>query len=162
MKKRHAGTVYGHSKGKAPGSKHYYKPVYSASKWDEFLRAHAGDDLLQVCSGGSFVGKVRVDLDVKSPSANVRADMIRLPFASKSFDAVACDPIYELAYPKRITLQRELFRVARKLVIFKAPWIPRGSGWKLREPVMGILSHTCANVAVMVVLDRVPEEEDLF
>lgn len=159
---RHPGVVYGHSKGRAPGSKHYYKQVYSGGKWDEFLTYQPIGTLLQVCAGGSFFGAVRVDRDEYSPSANVRADAFRLPFGDKSFDTVACDPPYEFNYPKRINLQRELTRVARKRILFKAPWVPRATGWRLVEPVIAILSHTCANVAVMVRLDKVPEEEALF
>ena len=47
-------------------------------------------------------------------------------------------------------------------LIFKAPWVPRGRGWKLQDPVMGIFSHTFANVAILAVLDRQLGEADLF
>lgn len=158
---RHEGVTYGASKGKAPGSKLYYKPVYSGGKWNEFLGVHTLGTLLQVCCGGSHVGPVRVDHDPKT-LANIRADMFRLPFASRSFDTVACDPPYELDNPRRVRLQREIVRVARRRVIFKATWVPRAEGWRLNDPVMGVLSHTCANVAIMAVLDRLPHERSLF
>jgi len=76
---------------------------------------------------------------------------------------VACDPPYALENPRRVHLQRELFRVARSRIIFKAPWIPRGKGWMLRKDlVVLIASHSCLNVAVLSVLDRVPDTAGLL
>lgn len=159
---RHHGKFYIASTGSKPGQKQYYKPVYSASNWNEFVIANAKGKLLQVCCGASFEGSVRVDRDRGAPSVNVLADMLRLPFANNSFDTIACDPIYDINYLKRISLQRELFRVARQLVIFKAPWVLRGAGWKPREPVMGIFTHTCGNVSILSVLEALPQEDFLF
>lgn len=160
-KKRKAGAVYGHSKGKAPGSKHFYRPVWSGGKWDEFAHSRSSGSLLQVCCGASREGSVRADLDPEAPAANVRADMLRLPFANDSFDTVACDPPYGIPMPQRVHLQREIVRVARKLVLFKAPWIPRATGWALGETVL-VGTHTCQNVAVLSVLERKPETENLL
>lgn len=157
---RHAGKVYGASKGKQPGSKQWYRPVYSGGKWDQFLLAESVGTLLQVCTGGSAIGDVRVDRDGTVPGVTVVADMLHLPFAACSFDTVACDPMYNLSNPDRIRLQRELARVARKRIIFKAPWIPRASGWLLVGCVLQG-SHTCANVAVLSVLEYA-EEADLL
>lgn len=159
---RHSGEVYGHSKGKAPGQKHYYRPIYSGSRWDEFVTVHTVSSLLQVCCGGSRLGDVRVDIDPGAPGANVRADMLRLPFKDGSFTTVACDAIYRIDNRTRVHLQRELARVASHRIIFKGTWIPRATGWRVQKPVMGIFSHTCADVAVMVVLEKIPHEPDLF
>lgn len=150
---RHAGKVYGHSKNRAPGSKHFYREIYSGSSWNQFVRGHVTGSLLQVCCGASRLGDVRVDLDPTAPAVNCLADMRRLPFPDGSFDTVCCDPIYSLPHPDRIHLQRELARVARKRLLFKAPWIPRAAGWKLTSTML-IASHTCANVAILAVLDR--------
>ena len=162
---RHPGAVYGHSKlrrrGQSPlfssvsgrpGQKLWYRPVYSGGKWNQFLIGKTIGSLLQVCCGGSEIGTARIDIDPSAPGANILADMHQLPFKNKSFDTAACDPLYELSYPDRIKLQRELSRVARSRIIFKAPWIPRCAGWKLTETVL-IGSHTCANVAVLSILD---------
>lgn len=150
---RHPGAVYGHSKGAKPGEKHYYRPIYSGGKWDQYLTYHNKPPLLQVCAGGSMMGVARIDNDPEAPAVNILAEMTELPFSTGAFCSVACDPIYELDYPRRIRLQRELFRVARERVIFKAPCIPRGSGWVLVDTTL-IGSHTCANVAVLSVLQR--------
>lgn len=157
---RHSGKVYGHSKGKQPGSKLYYRQVYTIPGWDQFITAHRLDPLLQVCAGGSFLGFWRVDHDPKSPSANIRASMYRLPFPSKTFGTVACDPPYELPFPDRVRLQRELARVAIWRIIFKGPWIPRCPGWTLTQTVL-IASHTCQNVAILSILDQALNQPDL-
>jgi hypothetical protein len=158
---RHAGAVYGASKNKAPGSKHYYRPALSGGKWDEFLETRRFGTVLQVCTGGSRFGTARVDADITVPGVNVAGKMDALPFADDSFDTVACDPMYEIQYPDRVRLQRELFRVARYRLLFKSPWIPRGTGWSLKETVL-VASHTCANVAVLSVLDRDAASAPLF
>jgi hypothetical protein len=173
---RHPGAVYGHNKmrprrphslfrtnpetGK-PGSKLWYKRIYSGGSWNQFVLGKSLGMLLQVCCGGSDVGLARVDIDILAPCVNIVADQCNLPFRNESFDSVACDPIYELDYPNRIKLQRELARVARRRIIFKAPWIPRATGWWLSETVL-IGSHTCSNVAVMTVLDRIKQTDNLF
>lgn len=155
-------------RGKRPGSKLWYRrvlyaPEWSASKWNEYLLGTAVGTHLQVCCGGSFIGDVRVDVTRKAPAATVIADMLRLPFAGRSFDTVSCDPPYSLANPVRVRLQRELARVARRRIVFKAPWIPRAKGWTLRENLLTLIgSHTCASVAVLSVLDRRRLEPELF
>lgn len=79
--------------------------------------------------------------------------MSTLPLADASVDTVACDPIYGLGFPERVRLQRELSRVARRRILFKAPWIPRARGFRLSQ-VFLLASHTCQNVAVLSVLER--------
>lgn len=151
--RRHAGAVYGASKGKAAGSKHYYRRVWSASRWDEFLDSRSIGSLLQVCTGASRRGAVRVDFLRDAPGVTVVASFSALPFPSGSFDTVAVDPPYQIGHPDRIRLQREAARIARVRILFKAPWLPRASGFHLVETVL-LASHTCANIAVLSVIER--------
>lgn len=150
---RHMGSVYGHSSGSAPGQKQFYRPVYTIRAWDDFLRLWAVGTIAQVCCGASGVGDIRVDHDPEAPGVNVLADMYALPLRDASIDTVACDPIYKLGFPERVRLQRELARVARRRILFKAPWIPRARGWKFSQAFL-LASHTCQNVAILSVLDR--------
>lgn len=150
---RHQGDVYGSSKGRASGSKKWYRSVFSGGQWDQFIRGHAVGSVLQVCCGGSRLGFARVDLDPTVPGVNIVADMRHLPFRDEAFETVCCDPMYELGNDQRVHLQRELTRVAKSRVLFKAPWIMRATGWQLVETVL-MGSHTCANVAVLSRLDR--------
>lgn len=158
---RHPGKVYGTSNGMYPGSKHYYRKVYSGGRWDEFVMSRTIGTLIQVCCGGSFLGDVRVDHDREAPGVNVLADMRRLPFEDGSFGTVACDPIYSLSFPDRIRLQRELARVARRRILFKAPWVLRATGWHCTEYLL-VTPATCSNVSVMTVLERSAQEANLW
>lgn len=160
MPERHPGAVYGASKGKRPGSKLWYqrrvkyKATWSGGRWDEYVKAHMFGRVLQVCAGGSVVGDVRLD-KYETPGMTVRGDMLALPFEDRSFDTVACDPPYGVKNPYRVRLQRELFRVARRRVIWKAPWLLRGRGWVLRKDLLTMIgSHTCASISALAVFDR--------
>jgi Methyltransferase domain len=152
---RHSGEVRGHARknGGAPGQKHYYRRVWSFSKWDEFVVTRSVGTIAQVCTGGSGLGVVRLDADRKAPSVNVVANFRDLPLRDGSFDTVVCDPPYAIPYPDRVRLQRELARVARSRVILKAPWVMRAAGWKLADIVL-LLSHTCANIAALTMMER--------
>jgi hypothetical protein len=149
---RHPGEPYGASRNKQPGSKQFYRRVFSASSWDRWLEMNANGTVLHVCCGGSRFG-LGVDFDRLVPGVRVVAEMTKLPFAAGSFDTVCCDPMYNLSNPIRVHLQRELVRVARRRLLFKAPWIPRATGWQLVETML-LASHTCANVAVLSRLDH--------
>lgn len=127
--------------------------MYTIKAWDDFLRLWAVGTLAQVCCGASKIGDVRIDIDPKAPGVDVVADMLTLPLADASVDTVACDPIYGLGFPERVRLQRELSRVARRRILFKAPWIPRARGFRLSQAFL-LASHTCQNVAVLSVLER--------
>jgi hypothetical protein len=73
-------------------------------------------------------------------------------------DTIACDPIYNIGFPERVRLQREMARVARHRILFKGPWIPRAHGWRLRQTFL-LASHTCANVAVFSVLEKLSAQQ---
>ncbi len=157
---RHPGSVYGHSNGSAPGQKQFYRAVYTIKAWDEFLRIWTVGKVAQICCGASKVGDVRIDHDRKAPGVTVVADMYVLPLPDASIDTVACDPIYNLGFPERVRLQRELARVTRQRILFKAPWIPRAHGFRLRQAFL-LASHTCQNVAVLSLLERSGQQTTL-
>lgn len=158
---RHRGSVYGHSTDRAPGSKHLYRPTWSGGKWNEFVATRSIGRLLQVCCGGSRMGIARVDIERTVPGVNVVSSAFVLPFGNGAFDTVACDPRYGWTYMERVRLQRELARVALRRILFKAPWIPRATGWKLVETVL-VASETCANVAVLSSLHCIARQLDVF
>jgi len=149
------------SNGIRPGLKHFYRPTWTVPAWKEFVLGHIMGTAVQVCCGGSRIGIARIDVTLEAPGVNVLADAIHLPLKDSCADTVCCDPPYELPFDRRVAVQRELFRIARQRVIFKAPWIPRGRGWKLMKAVL-LCSHTCQNVAVLSVIEALPEEANLF
>lgn len=158
---RGLGSKSKRSEGVRPGLKHFYRPTWTVPAWDEFVLGHALGTIVQVCPGGSMLGIARIDVTDKAPGMNVKGSALSLPIRSESIDTVACDPPYEMGFPLRVVMQRELFRVARQRVIFKAPWIPRGSGWDLKVTVL-LCSHTCQNVAILSMLERRPEHPRLI
>lgn len=153
MARRGLGSLSTRSAGILPGSKHYYRRVYTVPGWDAFLRLWSYGLLAQACCGASRQGTIRVDHDPTAPGVNVVADAFHLPLQDQSVDTVACDPIYSMGFDDRVRLQRELARVARWRVLFKGPWIPRVRGFRLGG-VFLLASHTSQNVAVLSILNR--------
>ena len=101
---------------------------YTVSKilWPKQVERWVGDRLvgrsLHVCCGKSMLGTVRLDL--YEPSANVRADAARLPFADGSFDTVFCDPPYNGKMQWAHDVLSELARVSSRRIIFQHWFAP--------------------------------------
>lgn len=77
--------------------------------------------LLNVCSGRTCFGDVRVDK--YHPDAQVKADWCQLPFAPDSFGAVFADPPWNFAYREACSLFiNEALRVA-PVAYLMAPWV---------------------------------------
>src|SRR5262245_13648338 len=125
------------------------------------METRAVGSILQVVLRRLSVRAARVDIDPTVPGVNVAADMLDLPFLDRAWDTVACDPMYDLGYQQRVLLQREVIRVARRRLLFRAPWIPRAHGWVLHEALL-LASSTCANVAALSVLERDLGQRPLF
>ena len=82
--------------------------------------------LLNVCSGRTCFGDVRVDR--YHPDAQVKADWTLLPFAHDSFGAVFADPPWNFAYREACALFiREALRIA-PVAYLMAPWV-YGAAW---------------------------------
>lgn len=76
--------------------------------------------LLNVCSGRTCFGHVRVD--AHHPDATVKADWLKLPFTDNSFAAIFCDPPWYANYMKDCgTFMREALRIA-PIIYLMAPW----------------------------------------
>lgn len=73
---------------------------------------------LNVCCGMSLVGDTRVDID---PSSNrtVDGDLFKLPYASRSFDTVICDPPF--GYYQRFRWILKLANIADKRLLLSSP-----------------------------------------
>jgi hypothetical protein len=97
--------------------------------------------VLNVCSGPSPLGDVRVDVD-SSPDPDVVANLHDLPFPAGAFDTVYVDPPYSLyAYPHGYW-PKEAWRVARERLVLESPGkrvtLPRtDKSWYLAEPRPG-------------------------
>lgn len=97
--------------------------------------------VLNVCSGPSPLGDVRVDVD-PSHDPDVAADLHSLPFADGSFDTVYVDPPYTLYSFRNGYWPREAWRVASDRLVLECPGkrvtLPRTTkSWFLAEPRPG-------------------------
>lgn len=98
-------------------------------------------EVLNVCSGPSPLGDVRVDAD-RSHSPDVVGDVHDLPFPERSFDTVYVDPPYSLYSFPHGYWPHEAWRVAKERLILESPGkrvtIPRThKSWYLAEPKPG-------------------------
>lgn len=95
-----------------------FKPTWVWTKREEELIKSKTIGLsLNLCSGFSEIGDVKLDLYVES---DVQADMAHLPFRDLSFDTVIFDPPWDLIpnnYPKFKAVTSEIIRVCRRRII---------------------------------------------
>lgn len=68
---------------------------------ERFVAKHVKGYSLNVCSGKSNIGDVKVDLDPEDKSI-IRADMINLPFADNIFDTVIQELIGSISVFRKI------------------------------------------------------------
>lgn len=80
---------------------------------------------LNICSGLSDLGDVKIDLDPKDPGIQ-KADMNNLPFADETFDVVLSDPPWKLNFFKRQKPFFEAVRVCKTggAIIYNCVWKP--------------------------------------
>jgi len=101
---------------------------------ESFIKQRIRGFSLNVCSGKSPLGNVRVDLDPQDRSI-IRADMIDLPFESCQFDTVIQDPPWKIGYYNRFRPFYECVRVCKVggIIIYNAYWIPTSDAAELKE-----------------------------
>ena len=104
---------------------------------EEFVKTKIKGYSLNVCSGKSSLGDVKVDLDPKDKSI-LKADMIKLPFKDNTFDTVIQDPPWKIGFYKRMRPFFECVRVCKVggLIIYNAYWIPTSKYVKLKEIIV--------------------------
>lgn len=120
-------------RSRAPTPIYMFRPAW---RWTQKEIALMDRELihpvLHVPCGVSDVGEVRVDIVTR---ADIKADMNRLPFRSKSFPSVLCDPPW--INPKEWDMRwtRELGRIAVKRIIlrFAMFWYTIPKPWKLKR-----------------------------
>jgi hypothetical protein len=93
-----------------------------------FLSREMVGRTLNVCSGTDRSGHVRVDVAM-TMRPDILADVHFLPFTSKAFDTVICDPPFKMF--SRLRWLTELRRLAKRKVIVCTPnvLIRLGHGW---------------------------------
>ena len=101
---------------------------------EDFVKKRIKGYSLNVCSGKSSLGDVRIDLDPKDKSV-VKGDMKKLSFKNSTFDCVISDPPWKINRFDRVKTFFELVRVCKigGIIIYNATWIPTSKDIKLLE-----------------------------
>jgi hypothetical protein len=124
-----------------------YIPAFSWPKYiEDFVRAQVKETpLLNVCSGASSFGDVRLD---RYFPADVKADMTALPFKDDAFAAVFADPPWDASIKKKCAdFCKEALRVAPVLYLM-SPWIWGTSAAELE--LCWVRQHPGINNAIVV------------
>jgi hypothetical protein len=122
---------------------------------EAFVKSRITGLSLNVCSGASELGDVRVDLDPKTPDV-IKADMRDLPFPDESFDTVISDPPWRTGWFDRWRPFFELVRVVRVggKIIFNSYYVPWSKQVKLVE-VFVRQDERFANASILSVFQRI-------
>ncbi len=101
---------------------------------EEFVKSKIHGHSLNICSGVSKIGDVKIDLDPQDKSI-LKGDMRKLPFPDNTFDTVIQDPPWKIGYYQRMKPFFECVRVCKVggTIIYNAYWIPTSKLVKLNE-----------------------------
>ncbi len=116
---------------------------------------------LNICSGASPLGDVKIDLDPQKADVQ-KGDMRALEFEDESFDNVIIDPPWKLGYYQRFKPFYEAVRVCKwgGLIFYNANWIPHSDECELLEVYVRRDSHW-GNVSVVSIFRRTKEVKTL-
>jgi ubiquinone/menaquinone biosynthesis C-methylase UbiE len=101
---------------------------------EEFVKERVKGYTLNVCSGKSTIGDVKIDLDPQDNSV-IKGDMRALKFADNTFDTVIQDPPWKIGFYERMKPFFECVRVCKigGQIIYNAYWIPSSKVVKQKE-----------------------------
>lgn len=104
---------------------------------------------LNICSGMSDLGDVKVDLDPKRPEIR-KMNMESLKFPDESFDVVISDPPWKIMFFKRQKPFLEAVRVCKigGIIIYNCTWRPVSKFVKL-EKVFIRSDNNWANISAV-------------
>ena len=104
---------------------------------------------LNICSGLSDIGDVKIDLDPKNITVQ-KGDMNCLPFADNTFDVVISDPPWKINFFKRMRPFFEAVRVCKPngRIIYNCTWRPVSKFVKLEKAIIRSDNNFC-NVSII-------------
>lgn len=133
----------------------------------KFVKSRLNGYSLNVCSGRSLIGDVKVDVEPEQSwffdvGNRVQADMRQLPFKNETFDSVVSDPPWKLDWFKRMRPFFECVRVCklRGLIIYNATWIPTSKAVDLEE-IWVRQTARFSNVSVICVFRKTTSKYDM-
>ena len=125
------------------------------NKISEFVASLIVGRSLNICSGLSELGDIKIDSDPKN-SLIQKGDMESLKFPDNSFDTVISDPPWKISFFKRQRPFSEAVRVCRPggRIIYNCTWRPVSKQVKL-EKVFLRSDNNWANVSAVWIFKKI-------
>lgn len=143
-------------------SEHTFKASWKQPEdVDRYLRELIESPSVNVCSGKSPLGGLKVDADPEH-DPDVIADMNRLPLPDASFKTVIHDPPWKLAYYNRMTPFFECVRIAKPdaRILYNARWLGESENTELEEVVVRA-DGRWSNVSTIAIHRKQPGQQTL-
>ena len=127
--------------------------LYTSWVWpikvEKRLKPYIKGYSINICSGLSNLGDVKVDLEPLRPDVR-KADMSALPFPDNTFDTVISDPPWKLNFFKRQKPFFEAVRVCKPSgrIIYNCTWRPVSKLVKLEKVILRT-DNTWANISAI-------------
>jgi ubiquinone/menaquinone biosynthesis C-methylase UbiE len=105
--------------------------------------------VLNICSGLSDIGDVKIDIDPKNPTIQ-KGDMDKLNIPDESFDVVISDPPWKINFFRRMKPFFEAVRVCKTggTIIYNCVWKPVSKQVKLKKSLIRC-DNNWTNVSVI-------------
>lgn len=129
--------------------------------WDktvnDFVRSKVIGKSINICSGLSDVGDVKIDLEPKKEGI-LKEDMNNLPFGDNSFDTVISDPPWKIGFFQRMKPFFECVRICKVggQIIYNSTWKPISKCVKLKEAVIRT-DNNWSNVSVIWIFEKISD-----
>jgi len=145
-------------------SKHTFKASWKQPEdVDRYLRQRCEGRTLNLCSGESPLGDVKVDADVDR-EPDLLADMNQLPFQDRTFDTVVFDPPWKMQYFDRQSPFFECVRITKPngLILMNALWVGESENTTVDEDEIVVRADDeWANISVIVPHRKQPGQTTL-
>jgi len=132
--------------------KNWHQPQIVTDLVKKYLKSPS----LNICCGISELGDLKADISL-DVGAEILVDAFKTPFKYNSFQTVYCDPPWNLPYPPRIKLTKELSTLVKTggYLIMNCPWVPQMKGMKLTDIHLIYSHYVHQNVALLTILKKV-------
>lgn len=129
---------------------------------DRWIRERVEGYTLNVCSGKSPLGDVKVDADPQQPDV-IKADMSNLPFEDATFDSVVFDPPWKIGYYQRQKPFFECVRVLKPngLLLMNALWVGESENTVIDGDPVIRADDEWANISAIVPHRKQPDQDTL-
>ena len=124
-------------------------------KVNDFVKERIKGHSLNMCSGLSDVGDIRMDLDPKKEGVK-KSDMNEISYPDNTFDTVVSDPPWKIGFFQRMKPFFECVRVCKVggRIIYNCTWKPISQDIELEESIIRT-DNNWANVSIIWVFKKI-------